>query len=144
VFVVASPATEMLTKEARGVLPAHLPYFDAVRSINSAAFLVAALACGDYERLPRELGDFMHEPYRLPLIPGAQAAIRAGTAAGAWTGWLSGSGSSVLCMAASAQAREVGAAMEAAFAQAGVGAETRILAADNDGLCAGELAAQAG
>lgn len=133
-FVVVAPELEMLTKDARGVLPAQLPYFDAVKSINSAAFLVAALATGDYARLPRQLGDFMHEPYRLPRIRGAADAIAAGGAAGAWTGWLSGSGSSVLCMAAAERAEVVAAAMRAAFAAAGVASKAHVLRADNDGL----------
>jgi homoserine kinase len=132
-FVVASPSVELLTKESRGVLPATLPYFDAVRSINAAAYLVAAFATGDYARLRDAAGDFMHEPYRLPKIRGGREAIAAGLAAGALTGWLSGSGSSVLCVADAGTAPQVGAAMLAAFADAGVPAEVRDLAADNVG-----------
>ncbi len=134
VFVVASPETELLTKESRGVLPATLPYFDAVKSINSAAYLAAALAAGETEKLRHAVGDFMHEPYRLPKIPGAREAVAAGVAAGALTGWLSGSGSSVLCVARPATATPVAAAMRGAFIAAGVGCETRVLAADNTGL----------
>ena len=132
-FVVVSPSVELLTKESRGVLPATLPYFDAVRSINAAAYLVAAFATGDYARLRDAAGDFMHEPYRLPKIRGGRDAIAAGLAAGALTGWLSGSGSSVLCVADVASTPAVGAAMVAAFAVAGVPAEARDLAADNVG-----------
>jgi homoserine kinase len=132
-FVVASPSVELLTKESRGVLPATLPYFDAVKSINSAAYLVAAFATGDYARLRDAAGDFMHEPYRLPKIAGGREAIAAGVAAGAHTGWLSGSGSSVLCVAEAGTAAAVGAAMSAAFAAAGVPSEVRDLAADNVG-----------
>lgn len=134
VFAVVSPPIELLTKESRGALPPDLPFFDAVRSINSAAYFVAAMASGDYARLKDAGGDFMHEPYRLPKIPGAQAALEAGRAAGAFTGWLSGSGSSVLCMAASAEAVRVGAVMAEAFAAVGVVSAVRLLLADNDGL----------
>lgn len=132
-FVVCSPSVELLTKESRGVLPATLPYFDAVRSINSAAYLVAAFATGDFARLRDAAGDFMHEPYRLPKILGGSEAITAGVAAGAYTGWLSGSGSSVLCVCTAEAAAAVGAAMVAAFAAAGVPSEARDLAADNVG-----------
>ena len=133
-FVVASPSTELLTKESRGVLPATLPYFDAVKSINSAAYFTAALATGDYAKLRQAAGDFMHEPYRLPKIPGARAAIAAGVAAGALTGWLSGSGSSVLCVSSTAQAQQVREAMTGAFGREGIACDGRILSADNDGL----------
>lgn len=133
-FVVASPEIEILTKDSRGALPASLPYFDAVRSVNAAAYLVAAFASGDYAKLRHAAGDFLHEPYRLPMIPGAAAAIGAGIAAGAFTGWLSGSGSSILCVCARADAEAAAAAMGNAFGTAGVRSECRILGADNQGL----------
>jgi homoserine kinase len=123
-----------MTKESRGALPAQLPFFDAVRSVNSAAYLVAAFVSGDFARLAHAAGDYIHEPYRLPGIPGGADAIRAGIAAGAWTGWLSGSGSSVLCVSARDAAPRVLAAMQAAFRRAGLASDGRILAADNAGL----------
>lgn len=133
-FVVASPNGEMLTKEARGVLPATLPYFDAVKSINSATYFTAAFMTGDYEKLRHAVADFMHEPYRLPKIQGGREAIDAGVAAGAFTGWLSGSGSSVLCLSRRENADAVLAAMRAAFGKLSVVCEGRVLLADNEGL----------
>lgn len=133
-FVVVSPETELLTKESRGMLPAAVPFFDAIKSINSAAYLTAAFATGEFEKLRHAGGDFMHEPYRLPRIPGAAAALAAGQAAGAFTGWLSGSGSSVLCVTPQAVAKKVSAAMRKAFASENVACEGRVLTADNSGL----------
>jgi homoserine kinase len=133
-FAVVSPEIELVTRESRGTLPPALGYFDAVRSINSATYLVAAFAAGDYGRLRHAAGDFMHEPYRLIRIPGGRAAIDAGRAAGALTGWLSGSGSSVLCVCEPAGAAPVLAAMEGAFAAAGMPCRGRVLSADNAGL----------
>jgi homoserine kinase len=133
-FVVVSPAAELLTKESRGALPAVVPYFDAVRSINSAAYLVAALATGDFTRLGHAAGDYMHEPYRLPKIPGSREAIASGVSAGAFTGWLSGSGSSVLCVCERDKAPGVLAAMTREFTAVQASPESRILSADNDGL----------
>ncbi len=133
-FVVASPSVEIATKESRGALPAVLPYLDAVRSINSATYLTAAFASGDFERLRGAVSDFMHEPYRLPRIPGGSEAIAAGVDAGAYTGWLSGSGSSVLCVASRETSDAVATAMQAAFAKRRVEAGVRVLAADNNGL----------
>jgi len=134
VFVVVSPAMELVTKESRGALPKQLPYADAVRSVNSAAYLTAAFASGEFEKLRHAVADFMHEPYRLPKIPGAGPAIRAGVAAGALTGWLSGSGSSVLCVATQATAEGVGGAMSEAFGRANMASVVRLLRADNEGL----------
>ncbi len=134
VFVVASPTQELETRKARGILPKEVPYFDAVRSINSASYLTAALLTGEYDRLAHAVADFMHEPFRLPLIPGARDAIQAGVAAGALTGWLSGSGSSVLCVARPRKAPTVARAMGRAFTAAGVRSREHLLHADNRGL----------
>lgn len=133
-FVVASPPIELLTKESRGALPASLPFFDAVKSVNAAAYLVAAFASQNFAELQKVSGDFLHEPYRLPKIPGGAEAIQAGLVAGAWTGWLSGSGSSVLCVAPRTHASAVQEAMTKAFAAAGTTSDARILSADNAGL----------
>ena len=133
-LVVASPDVEISTKASRGVLPATVPFFDAVRSVNAAVYLTAILATGEWSKLAEAGGDWLHEPHRLPGIPGAAAAIQAGVQAGAWTGWLSGSGSSVLVVASREKAAAAGEAMRTAFAGAGVKATVRDLAADNDGL----------
>lgn len=133
-FVCASPDQELETKKARGILPKELPYFDAVKSVNSATYVVAAFLSGEYDRLRHAVKDFLHEPYRLPLIPGAKPAIEAGVAAGALTGWLSGSGSTVLCVARPKDAAKVGRAMVGAFATHKLSATVRSLHADNDGL----------
>ncbi len=133
-FVTVSPAVELLTKASRGVLPSTVPYFDAVKSINSAAYLVAAIASGQYDQLRHAVSDFMHEPYRLPGIQGGGEAIAAGVRAGALTGWLSGSGSTVLCVARASEAPAVSAAMQAAFSAAGVVSQARVLTSDNAGL----------
>lgn len=133
-FVVASPEVETLTKESRGTLPTTLPYFDAVRSINSSTFLTAAFLTGDFEKLRHAVSDFMHEPYRLPKIPGGRDAINRGIATGALTGWLSGSGSSVLCVAWKRDAERVASAMCSAFNDTSIGCRARTLSADNAGL----------
>ena len=136
-FGVGSPPFESVTKESRGALPATLPFFDAVKSINSAAYVVAAFASGNFASLKHSAGDLIHEPYRLPRIPGAGDAISEGVSAGAWTGWLSGSGSSVLCVCERPRAEAVSRAMAAAFAGHSMTSEARILAADNEGLRVG-------
>ena len=133
-FVVVSPVREIATKESRGALPARLPFFDAVKSVNSAVYLTAAFVTGDFDKLRGSVRDFFHEPYRLPNIPGARAAIDAGIEAGALTGWLSGSGSSVLCVCPAAESAAAAAAMQAAFTAVDVCSDARILLADNDGL----------
>lgn len=133
-FVVAAPEFEVLTSASRAVLPGSLSFADAVASINSASCLVAAFASGQYEALSGRARDRVHEPYRLASIPGAEAAIAAGVGAGAYTGWLSGSGSSVLCVCQKPEASAVRDAMAAAFAQQGMASVSYDLSGDNEGL----------
>ncbi len=137
VFVVASPLCEVSTESSRGTLPDTLPYFDAVRSINSATYLVAAMATGDYDRLQGAVSDFMHEPYRLPGIAGAVDAIAAGVKAGALTGWLSGSGSSVMCVCRREVGQAVLSAMRDSLSEQGLDCDASILQADNTGMRSG-------
>lgn len=134
VFVVVSPSQEMLTKESRGVLPQTLRHTDAVQNVNAASWLVAAIFAGDWPSLALATEDHLHQPFRLPRIRGAAEAIAAGLAAGAFGGWLSGSGSSVLCVSSEAKSPGVAAAMAGAFAAAGSPCECQQLRADNTGL----------
>jgi homoserine kinase len=134
-FIVVAPHGEIPTGKSRGALPRNVPYVDAVKSLNAAAFLVGVFATREYAKLRHAVADFLHEPYRLPRIPGGRPAIDAGIAAGALAGWLSGSGSGVLCVCEPAAAAAVRRAMEAALSNAGVGCDgSWSLAADNDGL----------
>jgi homoserine kinase len=133
-LVTLLPAVEVGTETSRRALPDQVPFAAAARSLNSLAFLVAAFAARDYRRLRDAVDDRLHEPVRLPGIPGAVAAIRAGVEAGAITGWLSGSGSGVMCLAEPMAAGAVEAAMARAFTDAGHPARSLVLHADNIGL----------
>jgi len=133
-FVVVSPDFEVLTSDSRGALPGEVGFSDVVSSINGASCLVAALASGQYRALRSAVNDRVHEPYRLEAIPGASASIGRGIAAGAYTGWLSGSGSSVLCVCEAAGVPAVMDAMRSAFSEVGCQSVGRDLCVDNEGL----------
>ena len=81
--------------------------------------VVEALRNGDDVLLARAMADRIHEPYRLPLIPGALEAKRAALAQGALAVILSGAGPGMLAFA-----REghdcIGQAMQSAFEKAGL------------------------
>jgi homoserine kinase len=134
VFSVVAPTQEMLTKEARGVLPSTISHTDAVQNVNAVSWLVAAIFAGEWDNLRLATEDYLHQPYRLPRIPGAEGAIQAGLDAGACGGWLSGSGTSVLCVAHAKESEAVTLAMEKAFVNAGISCGAMQLRADNVGL----------
>ena len=131
-FVLLIPDFEISTPEARKVLPADIQHDLAVSSAANAARIVAAFASGQYEALIGAFDDYLHQPYRQPLIPFLPDAIEAGEEAGALGGFLSGSGSTIACVTLEAD-EAVAAAMLNAVPK-GVTARTAILQTDNQGV----------
>jgi homoserine kinase len=134
VLVAVSPNYEVLTANSRQVLPDTIPFDDVLRSANSLAFLVGVLVSGDFSRLNGAVNDYIHQPYRKLLNPFGHESIEAGCHAGAYTGWLSGSGSTVICVTDADNARRVGAAMEVVYKGNGMNCRVYRLATDNVGL----------
>ena len=84
---------------------------------------------GDYEALRGCFDDRVHQPYREQLIPQLSAVIRAGEKAGAIGGWLSGSGSTIMCLTLE-KPEAVAAAMQRQLKDSDI----HILSADNGGV----------
>ncbi|MEQ1861430.1 MAG: homoserine kinase [Chthoniobacteraceae bacterium] len=127
-FVLLIPDFEVSTPEARKVLPATLDRKRAVESCVNACRITAAFLTRDYASLRGAFTDHLHQPHREPLIPFLTQVIAAGEKAGALGGWLSGSGSTICCLAADEPER-VAAAMLAIVP----GARTIITRVDNTG-----------
>ena len=130
-FVLLIPAFEIKTAEARRVLPNELNRLRAVESCGNACLITAALASGHYEKLQGALIDHLHQPFRAKFVPFLDRVIAAAERAGALGGFLSGSGSTIACLTLRSP-DEVAAAMLEASGLAD--AETRVTAADNDGV----------
>jgi homoserine kinase len=94
---------------------------DAIYNISRAVLVTEALRTGDLDLLGKAMSDALHQPYRIPLIPGAQAAIEAAHHAGTAAVALSGAGPSLIAFS-SKQEPAVGLAMKRAFEQAGLAA----------------------
>ena len=137
-LVAVSPEYKVLTENSRRVLPDTIPFNDVVRSANSLAFLVGVLVSGDFARLRGAVDDFIHQPYRELLNPFGHEAIQAGCHAGAYTGWLSGSGSTVVCITRPDQAQAVASAMDTVYANNNQKSRSFRLSTDNQGLSVSE------
>jgi homoserine kinase len=74
---LALPALDLPTHAARKALPSHISRADAVFNSARTPLVVEALRSGDLELLGQVMDDRLHQPYRLPLIPGAVEALRA-------------------------------------------------------------------
>ena len=82
------------------MVPTELSRADAVFNLSRTPLLLRALEQGDYGKLGAAMRDRIHQPYRLPLIAGAEAALEAGRAAGATGLALSGAGPSLVAFSA--------------------------------------------
>ncbi len=129
-IVVAVPDYPVSTEDARRLLPAQVPFEDAVFNVTRTALLVAALTGGRVDLLAEATGDRLHQPYRERLVPGLKQVFAAARRAGAYGVALSGSGPTVLAFG---DARGIGDAMAAAFRAAGAGCRTLDLEIDTDG-----------
>ncbi|MFZ0547976.1 MAG: homoserine kinase [Candidatus Promineifilaceae bacterium] len=130
--VIVLPEFNLPTADARGALPEEVPMADAIFNIGRMGLLVRALADGDYERLASAMVDRLHQPYRLPLIPGMPEAFTAVREAGAAAVALSGAGPSLIAFAPDNH-EAIAQAAEAAFAQAGLPIRHWLLPVDRTG-----------
>jgi len=129
-IIVAVPDYPVSTEEARRLLPAQVPFEDAVFNVSRTALLVAALTGGRADLLAEATEDRLHQPYRERLIPGLRKVFAAARQAGAYGVALSGSGPTVLAFG---DAQEIGEAMADAFREAGTRSKILDLRVDTDG-----------
>lgn len=114
---VVLPDFDFPTKQARAILPKQVERKDAIFNISRAVLVTEALRTGNLELLGIAMKDSLHQPYRLPLIPGAIAALEAGKKAGASAVALSGAGPGLIAFSSKTEAG-IGAAMKRAFESA--------------------------
>jgi len=129
---VAVPELREHTDAARDVLPEKVPLTSAVANLGRSMMLVHALVMGDVGPFPEFTEDFLHQPFRCPLIPGFEAVKERAMEAGAAGVFLSGSGSSVAAFV-SGDPGAVADNMVQGFAGAGVEAVPLSLSVNQDG-----------
>ena len=113
VFLMWVPDFTTSTNESRGRIGPQIALTDAVFNIARTAMFVTALTTGNVSILREATRDRIHQDIRLAASPPSAAALRAGLDAGAWCGWLSGSGPTVAIMTDAASADAITASMPA-------------------------------
>jgi homoserine kinase len=126
-FAVAWPAVQVSTQVARAALPEHVPFEDGVENARRLPLLLEGLRCADPELLRVGGEDRLHVPYRLPLIPGGEAALAAAREAGAWLATISGSGSTLIALCSKERAQSIADAMREVLHAAAGPAEGRVV-----------------
>lgn len=97
-FAVFIPDFELKTEVARALLPQKVTREDAVYNLSRAALMTASLFSGSLENLRVAVQDRLHQPYRFPLIPGAEKVFYIAYELGAYAVAISGAGPSILAI----------------------------------------------
>jgi homoserine kinase len=135
-IAIILPDVEVLTKQAREMLPKSVPLRDAVHNASELAFMVDAYRCGDWETVGRcMMQDRLVEPVRAQLVPCYHAVRRAAMDAGAFGCALTGSGPAMFALAPTEKdAARICDAMVEASVTVGIGARGVVTAANEDGV----------
>lgn len=72
---VVVPDFILPTSEARAVLPSTYSKADVIFNVQRSALLIAALTTGTKSAFPAALEDRLHQPYRMPLVPGLDEIV---------------------------------------------------------------------
>ena len=125
------PELLVSTESAREVLPTTYSRDDVVHNLSRLALFLSALQEGRMEDLRLATQDRLHQPYRAELVPGLDTIIGAAGLAGAFCGFLSGAGPTVLALY-DRDSRGMGQRVANAMAKAGgqFGLEGRALTLD--------------
>ena len=126
------PDFELLTADARAALPPTVSRADAIFNMSRVPLVLRALETCNYELMTIAIDDRLHQPYRMALVPGMEAAFNAARAAGAAAVAISGAGPSTIAFAADNHAA-IGQAMIDAYAAAGLNGRMWLLETDNLG-----------
>ena len=96
ICAVFIPPFSLSTRKARAALPELVTLKDAVYNLSHASLLTAAIASGEIDLLQYAMRDTLHQPYRMPLVPGYQEIVRIAQGAGALATCLSGAGPTMI------------------------------------------------
>lgn len=120
-IVVCIPLMDKTTKAMRRLIPRQIDLSQAVSNMGNALMTVEMLQSGELDGLNTVMQDKLHQPYRLPLIPGAQQAMDAAIAAGGKGAALASAGPSIIVFCdTTCDLDAIGQAMVGAFEKAGM------------------------
>ncbi len=129
------PRIEILTAQARAILPESVPFRQAIHNAADLAFMIDAFHQGDWASVGRHMMcDRLVEPVRAGLVPCYEAVRTAAVEAGACGCALTGSGPAMFAIAETEAGAEAAlTAMLAACHAAGIEATGLVTEADAEG-----------
>ena len=112
-FLAVIPDFELKTADARRALPDTVPRADGVYNLARSAVMAMSMAQGRLENLALGAEDRLHQPYRLGLIPGAEAVFGFFREQEVYASFISGAGSTLMALIPAGRAEELSAAARA-------------------------------
>ncbi|MBQ5322034.1 MAG: homoserine kinase [Oscillospiraceae bacterium] len=97
-FAAFVPPFELKTADARAVMPKEVSVKDAVYNLSRSSLITASFLSGKFENLKTGSEDKIHQPFRLPLIPGGSEIIEKSYENGALAAYISGAGSTMMAI----------------------------------------------
>ena len=119
-LVLVTPAYQVETAQARGVLPSEVSRATAVIQAARLAGLVLGFERGEADLIRRNMFDAIAEPARAALYPGYAEAAAAGLEAGALGVAVSGAGPTIVAIVPMPSATKVGEAMVRGYNSLGI------------------------
>lgn len=95
-FAAMIPDFYLQTKKSRSILPRFVSMRNASYNIAHASLLASALTVGDMQLLSSCFRDRIHQRYRFPHIKSGEYIIRASRRFGAYGGYISGAGPTIM------------------------------------------------
>lgn len=135
-IAILAPEVQILTREAREILPEHVPLADAIHNASELGFLVDAFYRGDWPTVGRTImQDRLVEPVRATLLPCYKAVRSAAVEAGALGCAITGSGPAMFALTESKdRAETVLRSMIDACRKIDIGATGFVTMADDTGV----------
>lgn len=98
-FYAIVPNFSLSTEKARSILPKTISHSDAIFNLSRVALFISSLLQGKYENLKTATDDSLHQPYRFPLIKGAEKIKKLCYDLGGHAFYLSGAGPTLMAIA---------------------------------------------
>ncbi len=136
-LIVILPQVEVLTKQARAMLPEQIGLRTAVNQASSLAFMIDAFRAGDWPEVGRwMMKDGIAEPVRSTLVPCYAQIKEAALEAGAFGCALTGSGPAMFAISDNQEsASSILQAMHDASRAAGIEASLYLSQINCEGVC---------
>lgn len=133
-FAVFVPDFELKTSVARAALPETVSRDDSVYNLSRAALMTASLFSGSLENLRFGVQDRLHQPYRFPMIAGAEQIFFLSYDLGAYAVCISGAGPSILAIVDEQRAQSFVTTAEKRLSEMGLGRwQVQLFACDAKG-----------